>query len=189
MKLMDIISKRNIIVGLNWGVNMKSFLVKTTYEQIAEDVSNLPIGEELYFSTLDNDFLQEYEIEPYEFFRIGKVQFNFQSGDNYSIIICYMDFNRLKVQSIDVVSYNHADDENYIKGGIKDFLYEYCLECADDNPNGDIFYYKTVDDDVFEYVKNYIENSKKAEEIESDENINIEWSIDDLEILDFKEDK
>ena len=162
---------------------MKSFLVKTTYEQIAEDVYNLPIGQEIWFSTLDNELLQEYEIEPYEFFRIGKVHFNFQSADNYSIMICYMDYNRLEVQSIDVVSYNHADDEKYIKGGIKDFLYKYCLVCASDNPYGDIFYYKTVDEDVFEYVKNYIENSKINDVIKEGMTINNEdFVFDEIDL-------
>lgn len=122
------------------------YLVRTTFDEIAADTDELKLYEEYYFSSQDKDELEKNGEEPSEYYTIGKVHFDFQDFDSYSILIKRMDGSKVALKSIDILSEGKLDDEDERIWGIKDFLEEYYENNMTKNPRNDIYYYYKFDD-------------------------------------------
>lgn len=64
-----------------------NYLVRTTFDEIASDLDELKLYEEYHFSTQDKLQLEKDDEEPSEYYTVGKVHFDFQDSDDYSILI------------------------------------------------------------------------------------------------------
>lgn len=118
-----------------------NYLVRTTFDEIAAYTDESELYEEYYFSTQDKNELEKNNEEPSEYYTIGKVHFDFQDFDNYSILVKKMDGTQVELRSIDVLSEDRSDDEDERIFGIKHFLEEYYERNMPKNPTNDVYYF------------------------------------------------
>lgn len=119
----------------------KPYLRPTTFDEIAEDLDELSTGEQLLFSSLDPDELKELDLDPYEYYIIEKLRFNFQEIDNCIVLIRRMDGTHVEVKSMDILSDNNLDDYDMRQRGIREFLKEYYQEYMYQNKDNKISYF------------------------------------------------
>jgi hypothetical protein len=81
------------------------------------------------------------DIDPYEYFIIEKVYFNFQENDNYTVLIRRMTGECAELKSMDILSEGELDDYDMRQYGIKIFLEEYYEKYMYKNKNNKIYYY------------------------------------------------
>lgn len=124
----------------------ENYLVRTTFDEIASDVDEAKLYEEYYFSTQDKKELEDNNEEPSEYFTVGKVHFDFQDSDDYSILIKRMDGSQVELKSIDIVSEGHLDDEDARIWGIRDFLEDYCEKNMPKNSTNEVYYFYKYED-------------------------------------------
>lgn len=117
------------------------YLVRTTFDEIAADTDELELYEEYYFSSQDPNELKRNSEEPSEYYTIGKVHFDFQDSDDYSILIKRMDGSKVELKSIDVLSEGNVEDEDERIYGIRDFIEEYYAKNMFKNSSNNIYYY------------------------------------------------
>ena len=123
-----------------------SFLELTTFDEIAEDLDELSLYEQLLFCSLDPDELKKRNLNPYEYYIIEKVRFNFQEYNNCTVLIRYMTGEYIEAKSMDILSGNELDDYDMRQRGIREFLKEYCEKYMDKNKDNKIYYYHDYDD-------------------------------------------
>lgn len=123
-----------------------NYLIRTTFDEIASDTDELKLYEEYYFSTQDKKELEENNEEPSEYYTVGKVHFDFQDSDDYSILIKRMDGSQVALKSIDIISEGYPDDEDARILGIRDFLEDYYEKNMMKNTTNDVYYYYKYED-------------------------------------------
>lgn len=125
-----------------------SFLELTTFDEIAEDLDDLSLYEQLLFCSLDPDGLKELNLNPYEYYIIEKVRFNFQEYNNCTVLIRYMTGEHMEAKSMDILAEGELDDYDLRQRGIREFLKEYYEEYMDKNKDNKIYYYHNYDDEA-----------------------------------------
>jgi len=118
-----------------------NYLVRTTFDEIASDLDELKLYEEYHFSTQDKLQLEKDDEEPSEYYTVGKVHFDFQDSDDYSILIKRMDGAQVELKSIDIISEGHPDDEDARIWGFRDFLEDYYEKNMPKNSTNDVYYF------------------------------------------------
>lgn len=122
------------------------YLVRTTFDEIVEYLDEAELYEEYYISSQDKNELRENNEEPHEYYTIGKVHFDFQDLNSYSILIKRMDGSQVELKGIDILSnYNQEDADERIYG-MKEFLLEYYEKNMTKNSTGDIYYFFKYED-------------------------------------------
>ena len=118
-------------------------LIETTFDEIAEDLDGLQQYEQLHICSLDINTLKKYKLQPYEYYIVEKIHFNFQESnpDVYSVLIIYMDGTKVEVMSSDIFTNGDNGDYDLRQYGIKQFLEGYYNKYMEKNSTNSIYYF------------------------------------------------
>lgn len=114
-----------------------SYLVRTTFDEIAALTDELEIGDRVIFSTEDPDELKEFDLQPYRWNAIYKTNLLYES--DYVILIGLIGGSCTVAKDIHILSNGNVDDEDSRIDGIKDFLEEYYRNYMEKNKYGNVY--------------------------------------------------
>ena len=114
-----------------------SYLVRTTFDELAAFVDELELNDRVIFSTEDPDELEYYKLQPCEYNLIYKSKLLYE--DDYVITIGLIDGHCTIAKDIYILSNGNVDDEDSRIDGIKSFIEEYYEKYMPKNKNGYIY--------------------------------------------------
>ena len=140
MRNLDIIFKYDIhgikLLNTNGGVNM-SYLVRTTFDELAALTDELELNDSIIFSTEDPEELKHYGLEPCKYNLIYKSKLLYES--DYVITIGLLNGHCTVAKDIYILSNGNVGDEDERTDGIKKFIEEYYNEYMPMNKNDNIY--------------------------------------------------
>lgn len=114
-----------------------SYLVKTTFDELAVLTDELKLNERIVFSTEDPDELEYYDLEPCSYNIIYKSKLLYES--DYVITIGLIDGHCTVAKDIFILANGNIDDEDSRINGIKEFLEEYYEKYMEKNKDGYVY--------------------------------------------------
>lgn len=114
-----------------------SYLVRTTFDELAAMADDLVLNDKIVFSTEDPDELLYYKLKPCKYNIIYKSKLLFEKY--YVITIGLIGGHCTVAKDIYILSNGNIDDEDSRIDGIKDFLVEYYEKYMEKNKNGYIY--------------------------------------------------
>ena len=100
-----------------------SYLVKTTFDELAALTDELELNDRVIFSTEDPEELAYYNLEPCKYNLIYKSKLLYES--DYVITIGLIDGHCTIAKDIYILANGDIDDEHSRIEGIKEFIEEY----------------------------------------------------------------
>lgn len=117
-----------------------SYLLRTTFDELAALADELEINDKIVFSAEDPDELKHYSLEPCKYNLIYKTKLLYES--DYVIIIGLIDGHCTVAKDIYILSDGNVEDEDSRIDGIKEFLEEYYEKYMEKNKNGSVYLIK-----------------------------------------------
>lgn len=114
-----------------------SYLVRTTFDEIAALTDELELDDRIIFSTEDPDELAHYNLEPCQYNLVYKSKLLYES--DYVITIGLLGGHCTMAKDIYILSNGMIEDEDSRIDGIKDFLEEYYEKYMEKNTNGYVY--------------------------------------------------
>ena len=114
-----------------------SYLVRTTFDELASLVDELDINDRIVFSTEDPDELAYYNLNPCKYNLIYKSNLLYES--DYCIIIGLVDGHCTVAKDIYILSGGNIYDEDSRIEGIKEFIEEYYNKYMQKNKHGCVY--------------------------------------------------
>lgn len=121
--------------------NSMFYLTKTSFEEISEDLDNIPLYYPLFISSLNPEELKKLNLEPYEYWIVEKVHFEFQKDEEYSVLIRYMSGSHVELKGIDILSDQNVNDYDLRQYGMRTFIEEYYEKHMQKNSAKEIYYF------------------------------------------------
>lgn len=114
-----------------------SYLVKTTFDEIATLTDELELNDRVIFSTEDPDELEYYNLQPCQYNVIYKSKLLYES--DYVITIGLIDGHCTVAKDIYILANGNIDDEDSRIEGIKEFIEEYYLKYMAKNKHDNVY--------------------------------------------------
>ena len=114
-----------------------SYLVKTTFDELASLADDLMLNDRIVFSTEDPERLKRYNLEPCEYNLIYKSKLLYES--DFVITIGRINGHCTVAKDIYILSNGDIDNEDSRINGVKEFLIEYYEKYMDKNNDGCIY--------------------------------------------------
>lgn len=114
-----------------------SYLIETTFNELALLTDELEINDSVTFSTEDPDELKHYNLNPCEYNLIYKTKLLYE--ENYVIVIGLINGNCTVAKDIFILSNGNIDDEDARVNGIKEFIEEYYQKYMTRNKNEKVY--------------------------------------------------
>jgi hypothetical protein len=117
-----------------------TYLVKTTFDELAALADDLPLNDNIAFSTEDPDELKYYGLEPCKYNLIYKSKLLYES--DFVITVGLINGHCTIAKDIYILAHGNVDDEDSRIDGIKDFLQEYYQKYMKKNKDGLVYLIK-----------------------------------------------
>lgn len=114
-----------------------SYLIKTTFDELAALTDELEIHDKIVFSTEDPEELEHYNLEPCQYNIIYKSQLLYES--DYIIAVGLLFGSCTIAKDINIISEGNVYDEDMRIDGIKNFLEEYYEKYCQKNKNNNVY--------------------------------------------------
>lgn len=114
-----------------------SYLLRTTFDELAALADELELNDKIVFSTEDPEELKYYDLEPCSYNLIYKSKLLYES--DYVIIIGLINGNCTVAKDINILTQGNIEDEDSRIDGIKEFLEEYYEKYMTKNTNGYVY--------------------------------------------------
>lgn len=114
-----------------------AYLVKTTFDELAALADDLPLNDNIAFSTEDPAELKYYGLEPCQYNLIYKSKLLYES--DFVITIGLINGHCTVAKDIYILSNGNIDDEDSRINGIKEFLEEYYEKYMKKNKDGYVY--------------------------------------------------
>lgn len=114
-----------------------SYLVKTTFDELAALTDELELNDRIVFSTEDPDELKYYDLEPCKYNLIYKSKLLYES--DYVITIGLLNGHCTVAKDIYILANGNINDEDSRIDGIKEFIEEYYNKYMAKNKNGHVY--------------------------------------------------
>lgn len=114
-----------------------SYLVRTTFDEIAALTDELELNDRIIFSTEDPDELKHYGLEPCEYNLVYKSKLLYEK--DYVITIGLIGGHYTMSKDIYILANGNIEDEDSRIDGIKEFLEEYYEKYMEKNKNGYVY--------------------------------------------------
>ena len=114
-----------------------SYLVETTFNELALLADELELNDRVAFSTEDPDELKHYNLNPCEYNLIYKSKLLYES--DYVITIGLIDGHCTVAKDIYILANGDIDDEDARVDGIQEFIEEYYQKYMKKNKNEKVY--------------------------------------------------
>lgn len=114
-----------------------SYLVRTTFDELAALTDELILNDKIAFSTEDPEELAYYGLEPCKYNIIYKSKLIFES--DFVITIGLIGGHCTVAKDIYILANGNIDDEDSRINGVKEFLEEYYENYMPKNKNGYVY--------------------------------------------------
>lgn len=114
-----------------------SYLMRTTFDELASLADEMDMNSNIVFSTEDPDELAHYKLEPCKYNLIHKSKLLNES--DYVITVGLLYGHCTMSKDIFILSGGNVDDEDSRIDGIKDFIKEYYDKYMEKNMNDSLY--------------------------------------------------
>lgn len=114
-----------------------SYLVRTTFDELAALTDELDLNDGIVFTTEDPEELKYYELQPCKYNLIHKSKLLYES--DYVITIGLINGHSTIAKDIYIISNGNINDEDSRIDGIKEFVKEYYEKYMKKNKDGYIY--------------------------------------------------
>lgn len=114
-----------------------SYLVRTTFHELALLADEMEVNDKVIFSTEDPEFLKKYGLLPCEYNLIYKSKLLYE--EDYVIIIGRVDGHYTVAKDIYILANGDVDDEDARIDGIQKFVEEYYNDYMDKHGHDKVY--------------------------------------------------
>ena len=111
---------------------------RTTFDELAALIDELPLNSNIVFSTEDPDELIYYKLQPCKYNVIWKTKLVYEK--DYVIIIGRIDGHCTVAKDIYILSNGNVSDQDDRIEGIRDFIEEYYENYCEKNKDGFVYW-------------------------------------------------
>lgn len=112
-------------------------MARTTFDELAALIDELPLNNRVVFSTEDPDELIYYKLQPCQYNLIYKSKLLYES--DYVIVIGLINGHCTVAKDIYILANGNVSDQDARIEGIRDFIEEYYEEFCEKNKDGNIY--------------------------------------------------
>ena len=114
-----------------------SYLVETTFNELALLADEMEMNEKVIFSSEDADELKRYGLTPCEYNLIYKTKILYE--EDYVIVVGRIDGHCTVAKDIHILTNGDIDDEDARIDGIQEFVEEYYDKYMSKNKNNKVY--------------------------------------------------